>query len=123
MNGTMDGAVYVQTNETRNQVVAFGRAPDGKLSQIATYDTGGAGDTEPHLTSQGSVVLTSDGRHLVVTNVASDDVSVFAVAADGGLGLVGQTPAGRAPKERHRVRGPGVRARNRPAGPHRLPAR
>jgi 6-phosphogluconolactonase (cycloisomerase 2 family) len=87
------GAVYVQTNEPRNQVIAFGRVADGSLTKLGTYETGGAGDGVAHLTSQGSVVLTGDGKHLLMTNVASDDVSIFAVV-DGGLELVQTTPSG-----------------------------
>lgn len=94
----MAGAVYVQTNETYNKVVAFRRNADGVLSELATVVTGGAGDSEPHLTSQGSVVLTADGRHLLVTNAASDDVSLFSVADDGSLELVGPASVGPAPK-------------------------
>jgi 6-phosphogluconolactonase len=94
----MANAVYVQSNETYNKVVAFSRAADGSLSELATVVTGGAGDAEPHLTSQGSVVLTGDGRHLLVTNAASDDLSLFAVADDGSPELVGPIPVGPAPK-------------------------
>src|SRR5215217_2411309 len=97
-NGTTTGAVYVQTNETYNKVVAYSRAADGSLSELATVTTGGAGDNNPHLTSQGSVVLTSDGRHLLVTNAGSDDVSLFTVAGDGSPELVGPVPTGPAPK-------------------------
>lgn len=97
-NGTIDGAVYVQTNETRNRVIAFRRGADGALSQDRPYDTGGTGDGEPHLTSQGSVVLSADGRSLLVANADSDDVSVFGIDAGGGLVLRGRTPAGPAPK-------------------------
>jgi 6-phosphogluconolactonase len=87
-------AVYVQTNEPDgNHVIAFRRAADGSLAEPAVYPTGGAGDGVPHLTSQGSVVLTKDGRHLLVTNADSDDLSVFAVSADG-LELVQTTPTG-----------------------------
>jgi len=92
------GAVYVQTNEQENRVVAFRRGDDGALDVIGSYPTGGAGDGMPHLTSQGSVILTGDGRHLVVTNAASDDVTVFAVGGDGALEVVGRTPTGPAPK-------------------------
>ena len=95
-NGT--GTVYVQTNESTNRVVAFRRAADGTLTEAGAHDTGGAGDGQPHLTSQGSVVLTSDGQHLLVTNAASDDVSVLAVTDDGRVELVGRTAAGPAPK-------------------------
>jgi 6-phosphogluconolactonase (cycloisomerase 2 family) len=97
-DGTTDGAVYVQTNEIENRVIVFRRGVDGALTQGQAYDTGGAGDGEPHLTSQGSVVLRTDRGALLVTNAASADVSVFAVDADGGLVLLGPTPAGPAPK-------------------------
>ena len=62
------GFVYVQTNEPeRNRLLAFRRADDGTLTPAGDYETGGAGDGKPHLTSQGSVVPTGDGRYLLVT--------------------------------------------------------
>ena len=76
-NGAASGAVYVQTNAAPNEVIAFRRADDGSLDRIGSVETGGDGDGSPHLTSQGSVALTRDGRHLLVTNAASDDLSVF----------------------------------------------
>jgi 6-phosphogluconolactonase len=97
-NGILDGAVYVQTNEGVNRVVAFRRSADGTLTLVGTHATGGAGDGEPHLPSQGSVLLSSDGGHLLVTNAASGDVTAFAVDANGGLELIGPTPAGAAPR-------------------------
>jgi 6-phosphogluconolactonase len=91
-------AIYVQTNESdANRVIAFRRAADGTLAELGTYPTGGAGDGVPHLTSQGSVILSGDGLHLLVGNTGSGDVSAFAVA-EHGLELVGTVPAGRAPK-------------------------
>jgi 6-phosphogluconolactonase len=91
-------AVYVQTNEADgNRVIGFRRDPDGSLSELGAYATGGRGDGEPHLTSQGSVVLTGDGSHLLVTNAGSGDLSVFAVA-DDGLSLIETVPTGSAPK-------------------------
>ena len=95
--GMMAGAVYVQTNEPDNQVIAFARSADGGLMESARSVTGGKGDGVAHLTSQGSVVLTGDGRHLIVTNAASDDVSIFAVGADG-LGEREVVSTGTAPK-------------------------
>lgn len=90
----MSAAVFVQTNEPdANRVLAFRRGADGALADPTAYPTGGAGDGVPHLTSQGSVTLTHDGRHLLVTNAASDDVSVFAVA-DEGLELTQTVLAG-----------------------------
>lgn len=92
------GAVYVQTNEAENKVAHFGRNAAGGLERIADHATGGSGDGQAHLASQGSVVLAADGTHLLVANSASDDVSVFSVADDGSLDLIGRTPAGPAPK-------------------------
>src|SRR5215204_1659733 len=83
MNGTASaGAVYVQTNAAPNEVIAFRRADDGSLDRIGSVATGGDGDGTPHLTSQGSVTLTSDGQYLLVTNAASDDLSIFSVAVE-----------------------------------------
>src|SRR5919202_3421827 len=99
MNGTAAaGAVYVQTNAAPNEVIAFRRADDGSLDRIGSVGTGGDGEGSPHLTSQGSVVLTRDGRHLLVTNAASDDLSVFSVNADGSIGLRERVHTGAAPK-------------------------
>ncbi len=76
-----DGAVFVQTNERdTNRVLAFARDATGALTASDAVSTGGSGTGSPHLTSQGSVILTGDGRHLLVTNTGSGDVSVFAVA-------------------------------------------
>jgi 6-phosphogluconolactonase len=91
-------AVYVQANGSKNEVIAFRRDDAGSLDRIGTFATGGKGDGKPHLTSQGSVTLTRDGAHLLVTNAASDDISVFAVDKDGGLELGQTIPTGSSPK-------------------------
>lgn len=80
----MSPAVYVQTNDaTGNEVIAFSRAEDGALAPLGRYSTGGRGTGSPHLASAGSVVLSDDGRWLLVANVGSDELSVFAVQPDG----------------------------------------
>ena len=90
--------VYLQTNElNENRVIAFGRADDGALSGLGSYATGGTGDGVAHLTSQGSLALTGDGRHLLVTNAGSGDVSLFDVAS-GEPSLVQTIATGAAPK-------------------------
>jgi 6-phosphogluconolactonase len=94
----MVGGIYAQTNERDNAVIAYRRDRAGGLERIGTFSTGGAGDGTPHLTSQGSVTLTRDGKHLLVSNAASDDVSIFTVDADGGLMLTQTTAIGSAPK-------------------------
>jgi 6-phosphogluconolactonase (cycloisomerase 2 family) len=88
-----NGAVYVQTNEAENTVIAFRRGAEGALKRIGAYATGGAGTDVPHLQSQGSVTLSGDGGRLLVTNAASNDVSLFAVSGDG-LELIQTVPSG-----------------------------
>jgi 6-phosphogluconolactonase len=97
-NGTASGAVYVQTNAAPNEVIAFRRDADGSLDRIESMATGGDGDGSPHLQSQGSVTLTGDGQYLLVTNAASDDVSVFSVAADGSIELRELVQTGATPR-------------------------
>ena len=90
----MNERVYVQTNDAeRNEVVAFDRAGDGRLSQLGSYDTGGRGTGKPHLASQSSVVLSDDGSRLLVANAGSDEISLFAVEPDG-LRLAGRVASG-----------------------------
>jgi 6-phosphogluconolactonase (cycloisomerase 2 family) len=93
-DATITGAVYVQTNDaTDNQVLAFARSGDGSLDTVGAYSTGGKGSGTPHLPSQGSVVLSGDGRHLLVANAGSDEVSVFAVRMNDLL-LAAAVPSG-----------------------------
>jgi 6-phosphogluconolactonase (cycloisomerase 2 family) len=90
----MNERVYVQTNDAeRNEVVAFDRADDGRLTSLGSYETDGRGTGKPHLASQSSVVLTGDGAWLLVTNTGSDELSLFAVEADG-LRLAGRIGSG-----------------------------
>jgi 6-phosphogluconolactonase len=97
-SGTASGAVYVQTNAAPNEVIAFRRAEDGSLDRIGSVATGGGGDGSPHLQSQGSVTLTGDGQYLLVTNAATDDLSVFSVAADGSIELRERVHTGATPR-------------------------
>ncbi|MDP9299523.1 MAG: lactonase family protein [Actinomycetota bacterium] len=95
METSMEGAVFVQTNAAHNEVIAFARGTDGMLTHAGTFATGGAGNDAAHLPSQGSVTLTRDRRHLLVTNVASNDVSVFSI--EGAMVALTKTiPAGAA---------------------------
>ncbi len=87
-----NGAVYVQTDETVNQVVAYYRQSDGTLIEAGRFPTGGQGSGGGNI-SQGSVILTGrdpDSRIasfanqlLLVTNTLSDEVSVFRVEKNG----------------------------------------
>ncbi len=88
------GAVYAMTNDAAgNEVLAYERARDGSLSLKGTYATGGEGTSRIRLSSQGPVVLTKDGRQLLVANVGSSEISVFDVRKDG-LELRSVVPSG-----------------------------
>jgi 6-phosphogluconolactonase (cycloisomerase 2 family) len=90
----MAPAVYVQTNDaTGNEVIAFSRAEDGALAPLGRYSTGGRGTGLPHLASAGSMVLSGDGRWLLVVNAGSDELSLFAVQPHG-LRLADRTGSG-----------------------------
>ena len=93
-----EGLVFVQRNDSPNAVVVFRRGDDGGLTEVDSVQTGGAGSGAPHLPSQGSVTLAGAGRHLLVTNAGSDDVSLLVITDDGGLRQAGRTPAGSRPR-------------------------
>src|ERR1700759_2922098 len=80
----MSPAAYVQTNDaTENEVIVFSRAEDGALAPLGRSSAGGRGTGLPHLASAGSVVLSDDGRWLLVVNAGSDELSLCGVQPDG----------------------------------------
>lgn len=88
------GAVYTQTNSpTGNAVHRLDRGPDGSLTPVASYRTGGRG-TGAGLGSQGAVALSDDGRLLLAVDAGSDDVAAFRVGRRGHLTLVDRKPSG-----------------------------
>jgi 6-phosphogluconolactonase (cycloisomerase 2 family) len=89
-----DGVVYTQTNSpTGNAVHRLDRNPDGTLTPVATYRTGGTG-TGVTFQSQGSVALSDDGRILVAVDAGSNDIASFRVGRRGHLTLVDREPSG-----------------------------
>src|SRR5438045_8761445 len=75
--GGQPGVVYTLTNATTGNAVAiFDRAADGTLTADGSVSTGGIG-TGAGLGSQGSLVLSGNGRWLFAVNAGSNDVSVF----------------------------------------------
>jgi 6-phosphogluconolactonase len=88
-----DGAVFTIGNDaTRNEVLAFRRANDGRLQVADSFPTGGRG-SGGGLGSQGALVLSQDGRLLFAVDAGSDEVSSFAV--DGtSLRQVGHVSSG-----------------------------
>jgi 6-phosphogluconolactonase len=80
-----EGILYTMDNAaSANSVLAFHRHPDGTLTSAGSIATGGAGTgTAQGLPSQGSVLLSRDGRWLFACNAGSGEISVFAVSGHG----------------------------------------
>ena len=80
--------VFVQTDNTAgNQIVAYDRAGNGRLTLAGTHDTGGlggqlTGSVVDHLASQGSLSYDSLHHELYAVNAGSNTVSVFSVYGD-----------------------------------------
>lgn len=106
-DGAENGRVYVMTNAASgNTVIVFHRAENGSLTRVQEVSTAGLGSgvgvlppplprnpgPDP-LQSQDAMVLTGDGRFLLVVNAGSNDVSVF-VVTNSGLRLVSKTSSG-----------------------------
>jgi 6-phosphogluconolactonase len=106
-DGAENGRVYVMTNvASGNTVIVFHRSEDGSLTRLQEVSTdglgSGAGVLPPPLPprpgpdplqSQDAMVLSNDGRFLLVVNAGSNEISVF-VVSQAGLRLVGKTSSG-----------------------------
>jgi 6-phosphogluconolactonase (cycloisomerase 2 family) len=79
------GALYTMDNAAAgNNVLAFQRDEDGGVSSAGSFATGGNGTgTQAGLPSQGSVLLSRDGRWIFVCNAGSSEISVLAVSKQG----------------------------------------
>jgi len=93
------GHLYMQTNETRNCIIHYLRAPDGTITEVERVFTSGAGSgvfkpvsgqaSAPNaFEGANSVILTPDRRFLFATNGGDNSVSSFAVGVDGKLTLL-----------------------------------
>ena len=88
------GAVYTLSNLAGgNSVVAFSRSGNGALSPLGTYPTGGLG-AGAGLGSEGSVVLSHDGRILLAVDAGSDSITSFRVGKSGALAWADRVPSG-----------------------------
>lgn len=92
------GAVYTMTNAPDpegNEVVIFDRDAMGMLSNVGSMPTGGdgSGGGLDQLGSQGSLILSLDGRWLLAVNAGSDEISVFRILSDG-LALIDKVDSG-----------------------------
>jgi len=93
------GHLYMQTNEVRNCIIHYLRAPDGTIAEVERVFTGGAGtgsykpisgeeNAANDFEGAQSVILTPDRRCLFTTNGGDNSVSSFAVGVDGKLTLL-----------------------------------
>jgi 6-phosphogluconolactonase (cycloisomerase 2 family) len=93
------GHLYMQTNEVRNCIIHYFRAPNGAITEVERFFTGGAGSggykpvsgeesAANDFEGANSVILTPDRRFLFTTNGGDNSVSSFAVGADGKLVLL-----------------------------------
>jgi 6-phosphogluconolactonase len=79
--------MHPESTTPRRCKSTFHRAANGALAPAGTFPTGGAG-TGAGLGSGHSLVVSKDGRALVVVNAGSSTVSAFKVNHDG-LRLIG----------------------------------
>ena len=93
------GHVYMQTNETQNRIMHFGRNADGQLELLESIPTGGAGsgvfkpisgqESAPNaFEGAGSVILAESNTLLFTTNGGDNSVTSFRVSPDGKLTVV-----------------------------------
>src|SRR5581483_3545573 len=85
-------------NPAGNQVVAYDRGADGRLTQAGVYDTGGlggvlSGSQVDHTASQGALAYDAAHQLLLAVNAGSNTVSVFRVNG-GRLTAVQVVPSG-----------------------------
>lgn len=84
-NNNQIGMVFSMTNNVDNSIIAFARNIKGELSYIDSYMTKGKGTgiqmIDP-LGSQGSVILSDDGKFLFVVNAGNNSISSFYICPD-----------------------------------------
>jgi 6-phosphogluconolactonase (cycloisomerase 2 family) len=88
------GAIYLNTNQTVNEVWSYTRASDGTLSFAGSFSTQGAGSNSGNLGSQNAIILSPSGKFLFVVNAGSNEITSFAVKPGGQLTFVAKVPSG-----------------------------
>lgn len=99
------GHLYMQTNETQNRIMHFGRKTDGQLELLESVPTRGAGsgffkpisgqESAPNaFEGAGSVILAESNTLLFATNGADNSVTSFRVSPDGKLTVIDRQPTG-----------------------------
>jgi 6-phosphogluconolactonase (cycloisomerase 2 family) len=99
------GHVYMQTNETQNRIMHFGRNADGQLELLERIPTGGAGsgvfkpisgqESAPNaFEGAGSVILAESNTLLFTTNGGDNSVTSFRVSPDGKVTVIDRQSTG-----------------------------
>jgi 6-phosphogluconolactonase (cycloisomerase 2 family) len=112
------GHTYVNDNTAGvNTIAGFARHADGTLTALpgSPFATGGAGSGAP-VASQGSLQRSADGRYLLATDAASNDVSVLRIRPDGSLVAVDAVASGGVQPVSIAVHGPLVYVANAGTG-------
>ena len=89
--------VYTMTNDPNgNSVVIYAVGANGSLTPYISVPTQGRGNGSglDSLASQGSLIVSSDKRWLVVVNGGSQDVSLFRIVSPTQLQFVSKAPTG-----------------------------
>jgi 6-phosphogluconolactonase (cycloisomerase 2 family) len=82
-NADQESVIYTMDNAAAaNHVLAFQLGKKGELTSAGSVATGGLG-VGAGLSSQGSVLLSHDGKWLFVCNAGSHEISVFTTAHRG----------------------------------------
>src|SRR3546814_12126363 len=95
----------MQTNETQNRIMHFGRSADGPLKLLESIPTVGAGsgvfkpvsgqESAPNaFEGAGSVILAESNTLLFATNGGDNSVTSFRVSPDGKLIVIDRQPTG-----------------------------
>lgn len=87
------GAIFVNTNQSNNQVWSYTRATDGTLTFAGAFDTQGRGSAS-ELGSQNAVIITSDHKFLFVVNAASSEITSFSVQSNAQLTFISKVASG-----------------------------
>jgi 6-phosphogluconolactonase (cycloisomerase 2 family) len=85
------GAVFVMTNQNTNEIIAYDRAADGSLVEAGRFATGGRGNPIPQgndpavdpLASQGSLIVSENGRYVLAVNARSNNFSSLRITKTG----------------------------------------
>ena len=112
------GHLYVNDNTAgANTIAGFARHADGTLTALpgSPFSAGGAGSGAP-VASQGSLQQTADGRFLLATDQASNQISVLRIRPDGSLVPVDLVASGGVQPVSIAVHGPLVYVANAGAG-------